>query len=633
MTETATSHDVGILFVHGVGQPAWRDTLRRFGGPLCDWITRRLASAAPWSALGDFEPTLREMPTLRDDAAPAHAEFFVPLPTLWDSRRVGSTSRWLLAESWWARDVDTPTFRALVRWGFQTIPLTVGSHFARRLGIAWIALRLSSDRLTRLRLGLRLMLEGALFTTAVGLSSALVAASLLLALLALIPLPWVGRALRRIQSLLAATIGDSFALVERRMGGESAIVGRLQHDIDWLRQRCAYVAVVAHSQGAAAAHLALRRASTRAQVDALLTFGSGVRKLEELRQARESQTSAVLLLLASLLLVAVPFLAWYAGWAAPGACLLLALLLVLVAWNSFELLQDDNLKAQLLRARPRWKDFYARADPVPNGPVFLEDRYSDKGRSVLVSNRGSWWRDHTSYWDNRDELVSRMASVLVQDLHAGGHIPEPLRDALEVHGDRLARVAAQRARRVSWLRRSKWLAAAVAIGVAWRSPSAAAVATAWLLSALPTSWSARLPALADWQHGPLTLLARCGTAGVLLLASGLLLDLFWRAWDASDADAFFGSSSAPGWPYNPRSAARLTFAAGASFILAAQVARSWVGRSRWRPRSGQRCLERSRRRACMFTGAAGARPSTSATRSPSARSTSCRIGGACHSTT
>src|SRR5262249_3340196 len=59
----------------------------------------------------------------------------------------------------------------------------------------------------------------------------------------------------------------------------------------------------------------------------------------------------------------------------------------------------------------RWVDLYASADPVPNGPT-----RTDAGghESIQIWNRGSMVSDHTSYWDNRDGFVLRVAKVCAE---------------------------------------------------------------------------------------------------------------------------------------------------------------------------------------------------------------------------
>jgi len=55
----------------------------------------------------------------------------------------------------------------------------------------------------------------------------------------------------------------------------------------------------------------------------------------------------------------------------------------------------------------QWYDFYASADPVPNGPTGILDSEAatERFKSIRISNLGSFFGDHTAYWDNLDGTV------------------------------------------------------------------------------------------------------------------------------------------------------------------------------------------------------------------------------------
>jgi hypothetical protein len=61
----------------------------------------------------------------------------------------------------------------------------------------------------------------------------------------------------------------------------------------------------------------------------------------------------------------------------------------------------------------RWIDVYASADPVPNGPTRIEEM-SAEVTSVQVWNRGALLSDHTTYWDNLDGFVLRVARMCAE---------------------------------------------------------------------------------------------------------------------------------------------------------------------------------------------------------------------------
>jgi len=68
-----------------------------------------------------------------------------------------------------------------------------------------------------------------------------------------------------------------------------------------------------------------------------------------------------------------------------------------------------------LPASIRWIDFFARSDPVPNGPLVPRvDRIPlERFESYAVENRASFFFDHVSYWLNPEQVVSRLGDELL----------------------------------------------------------------------------------------------------------------------------------------------------------------------------------------------------------------------------
>jgi hypothetical protein len=61
----------------------------------------------------------------------------------------------------------------------------------------------------------------------------------------------------------------------------------------------------------------------------------------------------------------------------------------------------------------RWMDVYASADPVPYGPTRIE-RTPAEVTYVQVWNRGAFTSDHTTYWENLDGFVLRVARMCAE---------------------------------------------------------------------------------------------------------------------------------------------------------------------------------------------------------------------------
>src|SRR5215471_11457728 len=125
-------YDLGVLFVHGIGNQPRGSTLTDFGTPLIERVARR-AKASGVTAI------VRTASLVRDDEEPARAELEIHAKT--------RSARWLLAESWWAQSFAGARFSDVARWGLVIVPWAIGSHFAKRLsrvegrkhgGVTWI---------------------------------------------------------------------------------------------------------------------------------------------------------------------------------------------------------------------------------------------------------------------------------------------------------------------------------------------------------------------------------------------------------------------------------------------------------------------------------------------------------------
>jgi len=116
--------NVGVQFVHGMGEQQRADTLIQFGEPLQRWLER-------WLRERDTNATVRvtcaELAE-SDGPRPAYAELHI--------HANGSASTWLLAEAWWAASFRAPTYADLWRWSLGVVPATVIEHFVRRLRLA-----------------------------------------------------------------------------------------------------------------------------------------------------------------------------------------------------------------------------------------------------------------------------------------------------------------------------------------------------------------------------------------------------------------------------------------------------------------------------------------------------------------
>ncbi|MFQ5349601.1 MAG: hypothetical protein ACE5EG_04055 [Thermoanaerobaculia bacterium] len=289
-------HQLGVLFVHGIGRQALGGTLIRWGDAVADWIGRwgRTADGARVTARVE-QAVLDE-----DSSAPPHAELRISVDKA-SSQEIDVdehttvASSWLLVESWWAESFATPTFGQLVTWSFQTVPWAISIHFARRVQHARSRVIEATSWRTRL-LRLIELFAGSVSGLVAGLllSPLILVLLLLLLVLGVLPIPQVRSFVANVQRSLAGSIGDSLVLLESPVQA-AAIRTKLGRAIAWMADSCERLVVVAHSQGAAIAvdALAADPAAARGgahehpcEIDTLVTFGSGVTKLAFLQSVR-----------------------------------------------------------------------------------------------------------------------------------------------------------------------------------------------------------------------------------------------------------------------------------------------------------------------------------------------------------
>lgn len=260
-----TSDALGVVFVHGIGTKRRGETLAEWSDPILEWIDRRHG--------GDIE-------LLTGSAGgrePAHTRVSL--------NAEGERQTWLLAEAHWAEAFAEPTFRELWSWGIPTIPAVLASHLGgTRFRIEYD--RLSSSRLRRAVRHARVAgLALSAFLLLAVLAPLLVLTMTLLLVVGAVPYRRLRAWVAAMQRTLVLSVGDSRALL-RSHTLRASLMGIVQEAVEFVGRTSQSVVVVAHSQGAAIAHMAL--ASTENQRDNyLVTVGSGLNKLEYLRQATE----------------------------------------------------------------------------------------------------------------------------------------------------------------------------------------------------------------------------------------------------------------------------------------------------------------------------------------------------------
>jgi hypothetical protein len=454
----AQRYDLGILFVHGIGDQPRAATLVDFGTPLIEWLSDRASAESGGAQVlnADLMP---------QDDIPAHAEVRIEAKSI--------VRHWLIAESWWAQTFLAPRFADLARWGFAIVPWTFSWHSGARLRDVWR--ERTSDAMNRLQWLGRLINATVSLLGGMVLSICVLLMLTMLLGLGLIPSTTLRSAIATIQLRLASSIGDCYILITRPIEA-AAIYSRFLRDLAWLASHCKKVAVVAHSQGAAVACRALyeQLQLTKGGPDfactgtglLLLTLGSGLQKLEEQRELRsrpEFRRGAAFtlcgLVIVGIVAASLPgtLILMHIGIESTARVFLLlafgAIGLAVLGAGVHDIIGGDEpeelgkLRLELGSGRLKWKDYYASADPVPGGALGDGDLLPPESTEVV--NLRSPIRDHNSYWRNKDEFVTLVSNSLLE-------FDESL-SALTIDPSAINFLRRCRSYRVTWLRVAWWV--------------------------------------------------------------------------------------------------------------------------------------------------------------------------------
>lgn len=538
--------DLGLLFVHGIGQQRRGQTLLQAAEGVHDWLTAwleprtppKIGEPAPRKRVEVIESFLLESPP-DDPAAPAFTRSSVALDPDSDTR-----STWLFAESWWAESFEPPSFSSFARWGVTVLPWNVLVNF-----VDLLRLNLAGARKPLRTCGMERALErqsaplptvgflsrfagalGAFLAFGLLLPLSLVFQILILALVVLRLVPRLGTYVTRIQSALAKLVGDVQILLNFDIRFH-AMVQQVFDDLDWIAGRAHRVLLVTHSQGAAVMHEVLRMQSRLLESGApkerlgimkvrrWISYGEALARYQAMRYAKIYTPSIFGGTVAAVLtasVVAFVFLVdlfgavesqaptphvlmWLVGMLALAILLGLFGMVSPVSMHRINDLRRIDYRISGLRSNV-WMDVYASADPAPNGPLFEgkeegsepegnEEESEPKISEVEVTNRRLVLLDHTTYWGNVDEFISTVASVAAQ-VTTGRTADDPRHLATAVLPQE------SRARR----RRFTWLVAIRIASAAWTTLLVAALLAARSVYGMGTTPSPRVeaPWLLHW---------------------------------------------------------------------------------------------------------------------------------------
>ena len=240
--------------------------------------------------------------------------------------------------------------------------------------------------------------------------------------------------------------------------------------------------------------------------------------------AVQKHTRGIAIAITVLVYIAIAAVVFYTrrlGWDSRVDFLVLGLMLVVVSIST--ILSKNMRDLVTIVCKPpglsRWIDLFASADPVPNGPT-RRGQTDVPDRSIRISNWGSIFADHTTYWDNLDGFVLRIVT------ECGKTSESPWLDELPPVTDGADKRSAWR---VGWLRLARWVVIPTWL---W------AGANLWISHRndvpLPLELPAWLPLLAETATRFAFLAA---LIAVICWASLRALRLLWRFWTRIEQDA------------------------------------------------------------------------------------------------
>jgi hypothetical protein len=366
--------DLGVLFVHGIGDHAPRETLVHWSEPIVQFWSDRAAalgrlashtlSAAdaqgkslhvqsrglrnrrPLDGIAKAADELSKADAKTQRAAPAVLCAAVKAEeTLFDGTEPGQPSAALLrlsevdaqavlheshvlfAEAYWSREAFVPSFLELVAWLTRSVPIAVWARVHRlvvtrrgEIDRAWAAPGKGVFGVVRWGIALLvwlvqlIVMPGVYVVLALGSQLAVAAVSAL----GLLPIPWLRSLTRSVVTAMLGTLGQSYALQNSAVR-RSAIVSVVKNHFAWLQGKCRHVVVMSHSQGAEVSRLMFLEDRSQ-KLSAWYSFGAGIAPLSMLEPKNLAKTSvravvfvSNILLLCSALLVLALLVDWVPG--------------------------------------------------------------------------------------------------------------------------------------------------------------------------------------------------------------------------------------------------------------------------------------------------------------------------------
>jgi hypothetical protein len=238
-------------------------------------------------------------------------------------------------------------------------------------------------------------------------------------------------------ALAAGLAGDAYLIASSPIR-YNAMSSQVRRDIAWLAatKGCRAIAVIAHSGGVPVAYEALKASSLQAHLDKVrlfISYGSGHGKLHAIEKLLPNRgpffaISPALLVGGSVGVVGGLLFTNQTSLLIGAAALILYLVLGNSRLNltTSSRIQDKDLEEIKIGGyvpdplTMPWKDYYASADPISDGPIRDNKENPRSTRSTEIYNLNSIPRDHSSYWDNNEEFVTEVLRALYEIGDPGG---------------------------------------------------------------------------------------------------------------------------------------------------------------------------------------------------------------------
>lgn len=450
--------------------------------------------------------------------------------------REHESAQWLVVESLWAGAFVPAATWSTLFWLLARGPLILSTRALEGLERQWFGLHNTPSHVWKLVPHL----VSTLVAAPAGLLIAILSI-LAIGLRTILPGQLLKNLIPHVETLVAEVVGDSVLFVDSPTS-HAAMRAAVVKDLQWASARANRLIVVAHSQGASVTVDAMQQCAAGVKepcptVHALFTLGAAIGQLEWLKRVGRGGSILVALvwIVATVLGIGTVVITFTVLQRATDYRLFMLMAgggylviggIVGQGWLLHRrflrrtLVPASNSRRDLQNVH-HWDDLWATADPVSGGAS--TEREFSRVNSNPTWNRGDPTRDHTSYWTNHTEVVSRIVAGLIE------FSPDSvkLRTASTIRA-LVPYAAALRHRRGRWVENTRLLVALLLGLVLWRRPDLMPSFGSGALSFI-SGWGIEAPATIPSTTVPLALLLNWAAVAAVLVGMWALIDLYGGA--------------------------------------------------------------------------------------------------------